>query len=168
MKNLSGPAYVLMLFLMFIGAAPCSTGGGFKVTSFFILICSLVAFLRGTTPHAFSRKITTAQMQKTFALFTLEVVYLLIAIVSISTIEKYFGQGIEQGEITFEVVSAFATVGLSQGATPLFTIGSKVIFILTMFIGRLGPLTIVSIWNDRKYMLEEKDIKYVDGKILIG
>lgn len=168
MSSLNGPAYILMMFLMFIGASPCSTGGGFKTTSFFVLILTAIAYVNGTTPHAFSRKISRSQMQRTCSLFILEIIYLFIAILGVVIVENFFGEGLGVESLAFEVVSAFATVGLSQGVTASLCIGSKIIIIITMFIGRLGPLTMVSIWLNRKTLLEENDIKYVEGKILIG
>ena len=168
MSTLNMPSYILMLFLMFIGASPCSTGGGLKTTTFFVLVLTLIANIKGTTPHAFSRKITKIQMQKACSLFTLEIIYLISAILGVSIAENIAGNGIGLGSIVFEVVSAFATVGLSQGITASLCLGSKIIIILTMFIGRLGPLTMVTVWFNRKTLLVENDIKYVEGKIMIG
>ncbi len=168
MSQLSGPGFVLMILLMFIGASPCSTGGGFKTTSFFVLICSLFGFIKGSTPHAFKRKISSQQMEKTFALFILEITYIVIASIIITYFEKIKGSGLDTKGLIFEVVSAFATVGLSQNITPNLCSASKILIIVTMFLGRLGPLTIVSIWNNRKNALVEKDIKYVEGNIVIG
>ena len=100
--------------------------------------------------------------------FTLEIIYLISAILGVSIAENIAGNGIGLGSIVFEVVSAFATVGLSQGITASLCLGSKIIIILTMFIGRLGPLTMVTVWFNRKTLLVENDIKYVEGKIMIG
>ena len=168
MANLSGASYVTMIALMFIGASPCSTGGGFKTTSLFILLSALSGYIRGRSPRAFHRKISQSQIEKTLALFTLEIAYLVVSITLICAIEGAIGSGLDPKILIFETISAFATVGLSQGATALLSIGSKAIIIITMFVGRLGPLTIVSIWNDRNSMLRERAIGLVEEKIVIG
>ena len=68
----------------------------------------------------------------------------------------------------FEAFSAFATVGVSMGITPLLSVGSKILICITMFVGRVGPLSFVSIWNNS--FMEEKsaNVKYVEEKIIIG
>lgn len=168
MSKLSGASYILMCVLMFVGASPCSTGGGFKTTSLFILICALTGYLRGTSPRAFYRKISQKQIEKTLALFIVEMTYLVIAATTVCALETVSGTGIDAKPLIFEVISAFATVGLTQNVTTSLSIGSKIVIIMTMFIGRLGPLTILSIWNNRKNMLKENDITYIEGKIIIG
>lgn len=168
MKSLNGPAYLLMCFLMFIGASPGSTGGGFKTTSFFVLILTLVAFSRGSSPHAFKRKISRQQMEKMFALFTMEITYIIGASCILAYTEHLAGSDLTVSQLVFETISAFATVGLSQDTTMFLHEVSKFVIIVTMFIGRLGPLTIISIWNNRKNALVERDIKYVEGNIIIG
>ena len=168
MAELTGPSYTVMIVLMFVGASPCSTGGGFKTTSLFILMAALVGYLRGRSPRAFYRKISQKQIEKTLALFIVEIVYLFLAIIVISAIENGINSGLTAQQLVFETVSAFATVGLSQGITSSLSIGSKIIIIITMFLGRLGPLTVLSIWNNRKNMFREREIGYVEEDIVIG
>lgn len=70
--------------------------------------------------------------------------------------------------VLMEVVSAFATVGFSMNVTPTLSIASKLIIIVTMFLGRLGPLTIMNI-NNNDWMHEDtKDIKYIEEDIKVG
>ena len=168
MAELSNASYITMIVLMFVGASPCSTGGGFKTTSLFILASALVAYLRGRSPRAFYRKISQEQIEKTLALFIVEIAYLIVVSTLLCWIETDFGSGLDAKMVIFEVVSAFATVGLSQGVTGALSIGGKIIIVITMFIGRLGPLTILSIWNNRANMFREREIGYVEEKIIIG
>ena len=91
-----------------------------------------------------------------------------MAIIVISAIENGINSGLTAQQLVFETVSAFATVGLSQGITSSLSIGSKIIIIITMFLGRLGPLTVLSIWNNRKNMFREREIGYVEEDIVIG
>ncbi|MBP5216453.1 MAG: hypothetical protein J6038_01305, partial [Bacilli bacterium] len=168
MAELSNASYITMIVLMFVGASPCSTGGGFKTTSLFILASALVAYLRGRSPRAFYRKISQEQIEKTLALFIVEIAYLVVVSTILCWIETDFGSGLDAKAVVFEVVSAFATVGLSQGVTDALSIGGKIIIVFTMFIGRLGPLTILSIWNNRANMFREREIGYVEEKIIIG
>ena len=131
-------------------------------------MAALVGYLRGRSPRAFYRKISQKQIEKTLALFIVEIVYLFLAIIVISAIENGINSGLTAQQLVFETVSAFATVGLSQGITSSLSIGSKIIIIITMFLGRLGPLTVLSIWNNRKNMFREREIGYVEEDIVIG
>jgi trk system potassium uptake protein TrkH len=161
-------AYLTMLFLMFIGAAPCSTGGGFKVTSFFVLVVMGYNFIQGKRVHVLKRKISQESIFKAYVLFFFEMMYILIAILVISCFESIYQADISLLEIIFEVVSGFATVGLSLGITSSLCIFSKIILVITMFIGRLGPLTLLSLWNNRSKAILDRKIDYAEGKIIIG
>ena len=71
-------------------------------------------------------------------------------------------------DVAFEVVSAFGTVGLSTGLTPNLNVFSKIVIGITMFIGRLGPLTIVSIWNRNWMKNTNSEVDYIEERIMIG
>lgn len=133
------PIIVFFMFLMFIGASPGSTGGGIKTTTFAVLIRSSVATLRREKHLTmFSRNISFDILDKAYT-----VVFFSMATILISTFLLTFTDpGISFVRILFEEVSAFATVGLSTGITPDLSDAGRCILILSMFVGRVGTLTL--------------------------
>lgn len=160
------PAYLLSVIQMFIGASPCSTGGGLKTTTFTVLIISIICFAKGQTPNVFKRKINQTTINKVFILFVVEIAYIAIAVLLACAFEAKSSFSLEA--IAYEVISAFDTVGLSTGITASLNVATKLLIIITMFIGRLGPLTFISIWTSRTNLIMSRDVKYVEGKIIIG
>lgn len=150
----------VLIILMFIGASPGSTGGGIKTTTAFVLFKS--AYGMSTNKHcmAFKRRIPMDIIMKSCVLTFLSAVLVLTDTFFLCIIEK----NNSFIQLLFEVVSAFGTVGLSTGITPGLSVISKVIIILTMFIGRLGPLTMASIWIYKP----ESNISYSEESITIG
>ncbi len=163
-SKISAPAYIVLIFLMFVGASPTSTGGGIKTTTLFVLIATIISYARGKTPQIFSRRIAKHSISKAFALMVFAVLYIMCISFIILLIEKDLGVS----ETVFEVVSAFGTVGLSMGITNSLSIISKVLICITMLFGRLGPLTVISIWNQNRLRELDEDIKYIEEKIIIG
>ncbi len=157
--------YVVMLCLMFIGGSPCSTAGGFKTTSFIVLLISMFKLSIGKQPTIFKRKISNETIIKTFSLFALSIIYILFATFLVSIFDSGFGIR----EILFEVISAFGTVGYSLGITSSLSLGSKIIIIITMVFGRLGILSVLNTMN--KHWLQGGDVEtvdYVEEKIIVG
>ena len=163
MNLLNMSAYTVMITLMFIGANPCSTGGGIKTTSLFIICVSLYNFARGRQVVVFNRKIDNQSVFKACALFAISIIYIFVALFLFVSFES--GLGFQ--ECLFEIVSAFGTVGLSMGITPTLGIGGKFILIFTMFVGRLGPLTIISVLN-KNWNKSSETVGYVEEKMIIG
>ncbi|MGE3610880.1 MAG: TrkH family potassium uptake protein [Bacteriovoracaceae bacterium] len=153
----------MMILLMFIGASPGSTGGGVKTTTFAVLLQSITATLRGKFDvEFFERKIPAATVVKSIAIFIISLILVSFAILVMLRLEpdKSFMA------LFFEVVSAFGTVGLSLGITPFLSILGKVCIIILMFVGRVGPLTLVLAVGSR-VVLPNK-VEYPEGKVLIG
>lgn len=163
MNNLSMSAYCVMIALMFIGANPCSTGGGIKTTTLFIICVALFNFARGKEVVVFNRKIDNQSVFKACALFAISIIYVCVALF----LFVMFESGLGFQECLFEVVSAFGTVGLSMGITPTLHIGSKVILMITMIVGRLGPLTIINVLNNN-WNKSSEAVGYVEEKMIIG
>ncbi len=150
----------VIIIMMFIGASPGSTGGGIKTTTTFVLFKS--AYSTATNKHcsAFKRKIPHDVINKAYVIAFLAITLVCFDTFVISIIEP----GYTFMQIFFEVVSAFGTVGLSTGITPDLTAWSKIILIFTMFIGRLGPLTIATIWSFKAM----SNVAYSEETITIG
>ncbi len=146
--------------LMFIGASPGSTGGGIKTSTFFVLLQGIKAAATNKNEKGFRYAIPQGTFKKA-AVITL----LALGIVVTGT----FLMVIMEPEIRlidalFEVTSAFGTVGLSTGITGTLGVGSKLLSILIMYIGRLGPLTIATLW----YFTKGERLEYPEGNIAIG
>ena len=151
---------LILIILMFMGASPGSTGGGIKTTTTFVLFKSAFSMSTNKNCVAFKRKISDSLIMKAYLLLFLSLSLIITNTLLLCIIEPEY----RFVELLFEMVSAFATVGLSTGITPHLSVGSKVIIILTMFIGRLGPLTMASIWINKP----KSSISYTEENITIG
>jgi trk system potassium uptake protein len=153
----------MMIILMFIGASPGSTGGGIKTTTFAVLLQSVTATLRGKYDvEFFERRIPPQTVVKSIAIFIIALGVVSCGLLIMMRIEpdKSFLA------LFFEVVSAFGTVGLSLGITPFLTSLGKIIIVLVMYLGRVGPLTLVLAVGSR--VILPNKIDYPEGKVLIG
>ena len=165
------PAFIIILVLMFIGASPCSTGGGIKTTTTFTMVIAIFYMAIGKKPKAFNRSISIESILKAFTLSTIGIFYCVLVVFIVYLLQTpVVGASFDYSisSVIFEVVSAFGTVGLSVGLTPYLTTACKLLICLTMFIGRLGPLTIVSLWNNNWMKNTSSEVKYIEEKIMIG
>ena len=163
LSELSGGSIVVSYILMFIGGNSASTAGGLKLTTFFILLLVIFKNLSNENNLVFcQKKISSKTINKCFKLLILALVYIMTSILIISTVE---GLGIQ--EVLFEVISAYSTVGLSLGITSTLSVVSKLILMLLMFAGRVGPLTLnfVVVKNSDNVL---NNIEYPDSKIIVG
>lgn len=141
-ENMYGISKLFCVILMFIGAAPGSTGGGIKITTFIVLVMTVVSVLSGKDETMLkNRKVDKSVVYK--ALTIIATAFLAI-IVSTSTIffTSHSGVSFKEIDALFESVSAFGTVGLSSGVTGIANSTSRIVLILTMFLGRVGPLSL--------------------------
>ncbi len=150
-----------MIILMFIGASPGSTGGGIKTTTFMTLVAAMGAMIRGREDIVLFRyRLGKERIMKALTITMLSLALVLVVTMVLCTVEDR-----DFLRILFETVSAFGTVGLSTGITTSLKDVSKLLLSLTMFAGRLGPLTMA-------YALRPKQGKELyknpEGKIIIG
>ncbi|MCM3125117.1 MULTISPECIES: TrkH family potassium uptake protein [unclassified Mesobacillus] len=152
----------LIIFLMFIGASPGSTGGGIKTTTFAVLIGAVKSQIRGREDVTFfGRRMDFSIVSKSLTV-TIIAIFLVISMTMVLTITE---PGKDFLMIFFEVVSAFSTVGLSMGLTPELSSFGKILILITMFAGRVGPLTLAyAVAKKRK----EDHYRYPAGKVMIG
>ena len=149
-----------MMVLMFIGASSGSTGGGIKTTTLFVIIKTISTAVRSGDAEAFKYSIPRQAYKKASV-----IVFVGVSVIAVSTfLLCIFEPAMDFVDILFEMVSASATVGLSTGITPNLSIGSKIVSMVVMYIGRLGPLTIVSIWNFQR----NSHVRCPYGNIAIG
>lgn len=158
--NFSNAGIIIMCFLMFIGASPGSTGGGIKTSTFFALFQGIKSAATNKSEKAFRYSLPKDAFRKA-AVITL----LALSVVFVGTLLMCIMEpSLALSDILFETVSAFGTVGLSTGITPTLSIGSKILSIIIMYIGRLGPLTVATLW----YFSRGEHIRYPEGNISIG
>lgn len=163
LATLTTPTIIIYLFLMFIGASPGSTGGGLKTTTLGILLLGVMNAITGKEDIEYRRRRLSWQtFNKACAILMLSLFYLFVMIIIMSIFDSSKGFL----PLLFELISAFGTVGLSMGVTAKLSIISKLIIILTMYIGRVGPLTIMYALSKKKY--REGKYKYPEETILIG
>ena len=133
---------VFSIVLMFIGAAPGSTGGGIKVTTIAVIIMTAVSIIRGKEePYLLKRRIAANVVYRSLAILFLGVVTVGVTAITLMATSPLEANGLTGIDATFEAVSAFATVGVSSGSTAIGSPFSKVMLILSMFIGRVGPVS---------------------------
>jgi trk system potassium uptake protein TrkH len=161
MSGLRNPTYLLMMIFMFIGGASGSTAGGVKINSlalFLAYVNSLLKEKREVTLFNFAVSKDLVLRALLILLFGLVSVLGGMLVLSITESAPFIA-------ICFETVSAFGTVGLSAGITPALSIVGKYVIILLMFIGRIGPLTLLAAAAQR---LKQVQIEYPTGEILVG
>lgn len=158
------PARLLSGILMFIGGSPGSTAGGIKTVTFAVLVMSSVSFIRGRQDtNMFKRRIPPEAIRRAISLVMLGVFAVAVATIAISLFETT----LTLDEILFEVVSAFATVGLSCGITASLGGASRLILIILMCFGRIGILTIGMALAE-KHDKGEGLYRYADAHISVG
>lgn len=132
---------LLSIFLMFIGAAPGSTGGGIKTIVFAIALLNIRAVFRGQTQvEVFGRRIPATQVARSLAMITIG---LLIVMVTAAFLVVFEGEADRFLDHLFEATSAFGTVGVSAGVTGGLTLPSRLLICAVMFLGRVGPVTLL-------------------------
>ena len=152
----------LTIMLMFVGGSPGGTAGGVKTTTAGILIMTVISVFRNDEDtKLYNRTVSKALVYKAFVIFTIAMALVIAETMILSFTEA--GASLEY--ILYEVVSAFATVGLSLGLTPELSVIGKLLIAITMYIGRVGVLTLFLALSNRK---NGNAIKYPEAKILVG
>lgn len=173
-NTLSVAGKTISCLFMFIGASPISTAGGIKTTTIFIIVLCLIRFLQGKKITAFNREYSRTSILKAMSLVLLALLMITISFIIVKTIEmnniSNYGDPLllSTENVMFEVFSAFGTVGLSAGITPYLANGSKIVIILLMFFGRLGPITLFQVFQIRVDNQETEHFKRVETDVIIG
>ncbi|MEE1315302.1 MAG: potassium transporter TrkG [Faecalimonas sp.] len=158
--SFSNAGLLVLMVLMFIGASPGSTGGGIKTSTFYVLLQGIKASATNRAEKGFRYAIPQGTFKKA-------------AVITVLALGVVFGgtylmvvmePDLRLIDALFEVTSAFGTVGLSTGITSTLCDGSKILSIVIMYIGRLGPLTIATLW----YFTKGERVHYPDGNVAIG
>jgi trk/ktr system potassium uptake protein len=161
----------ITIVMMFIGASPGSTGGGIKTCTFAVILASVYRMVTGKRQVLIQKK-SIAEHTSTKAIsivvISLAVIFIactLLLLVETTTSSQYCGNSY-MGSLIFESVSAFGTVGLSVGITPHLSYLGKIIIILTMYVGRIGPLTLALLIGRR--VQPAAVVRYPEESIMVG
>lgn len=151
---------LFMMSLMWIGGGAASTAGGVKVTTFIVVIAATLAFFRpGSHLNLFGRRLGQEEVLKVLALTIVSMLLILLGVFLVML--SHDGPFLD---VAFEVTSAFATVGMSRGATAELDTFGRLVIIVIMFLGRVGPLTLGFFLATRT----PPRVRYPAGEVLLG
>jgi len=149
--------------LMIVGAAPASTGGGVKVTTFAVAALLVRMVARGDRDiNVFHRRLERTLVQRAMAILIIAVGIVMTDVIAISLLQP----GVDLMDIAYECASAMGTVGISAVGTPSLKLASRIIILITMYLGRIGPLT-MALLLARRQAAEER-FRYPEDRIMIG
>lgn len=153
------PTVLLTCFLMWIGASPGGTGGGIKTSTFAISVLNSINIARGKDRIDFKgREISRIAVKRAYSQIFLSIILIFVSVFAVSIFDSKY----DLRSIIFEVISAFGTVGLSLGITSTLCSASKLVLVITMFVGRVSMLTVLlSLFRQvkqTKYRLPSEDI----------
>ncbi len=160
LADFTNAGLLVIIVLMFIGASPGSTGGGIKTSTFFVLLQGIKSAATNRSEKAFKYSIPKNAFKKAAVITLLALGVVMTGTFLMCMLEPE----LRFIDILFEITSAFGTVGLSTGITASLCDASKVLSILIMYIGRLGPLTVATLW----YFNKGERTEYSEGNIAIG
>jgi len=150
--------------LMVIGAAPASTGGGVKVTTFAVLVLLARMVVRGeNTMNVYRRRLDRTLVQRSVTIMMLAGGVVLADIIALSLMQP----GADIMDVAYECASAMGTVGISAIGTPSLSFASKILIMVTMFLGRIGPMT-MALLLARRQEAKRESFRYPEDRVMIG
>ncbi|MTI61188.1 MAG: Trk family potassium uptake protein [Firmicutes bacterium] len=159
--SLKSSTLFLVIVLMFIGASPGSTGGGIKTTTFGVLLITVWSMITGKRDIEIFKR----QLENEIIFKALSITILSLMLVVLVTMILTVSEGMDFLPVFFETVSAFGTVGLSTGITSALSSFGRLMITITMFAGRVGPLTLALAFAERK---RSGVYHYPKEKIMVG
>lgn len=160
-SEFSSGTLLLLCFLMFIGASPSSVGGGIRTTTFAVIVLLIISYAKGhKSIKIFRREIDDEDVRKSVVVSFLAFMLCFISVIIMVETEPFSPM-----EIMFEVSSAFGTTGLSMGITPELSSIGKIVITGLMFIGRIGILSFIFLFN---YGNKEGNYQYPKERIIVG
>ena len=160
-ENFRPASCLVYLVFMFIGGSPAGTAGGVKTVTIVMLIASMLANIKGKKDvTVMNRKIADEAIRRCVAIVTFSFSVLMALTVALLAVQRS-----DFLDTLYEMTSAIATVGLSRGLTGALYPAGKLIVTLTMYLGRIGPITLALVFNSRT---PADNISYADSKVIIG
>lgn len=161
-KALTEPSVLLGCVLMFIGGSPVGTAGGVKTVTLYIVLKNTVSYIRNRHDTViFNRKVPARLIREATAI---ALVSLMVALVFTSLL--MLTNGTTLNDSAFEVISAVCTVGLTRDLTPSLNVFGRLLIIVSMYLGRIGPISLALFFRTRS---EAKNVvRDADGKFIVG
>ncbi len=152
---------MICCLLMFIGGSPSGTAGGVKTTTVAILVLTVISIIKGRNDtEMFGRKINGNLVRRALSIFMVSFGVMLLPFIALAIL-----QPVDFIYCLFEVISAIATVGLTRDFTTELTVAGRIIIIVTMYIGRIGPISLALFFNSRRFV----NLKtYPEEKVGVG
>lgn len=161
-ENFTDASSFICVLLMLIGGSPSGTAGGVKTVTVGMVVLSVVSIVKGKKDtEAFGRKIPESYVKKGMAVILLSLSILILTLMALCVVEN-----VEFMSMLYEVTSAIATVGLSKSLTPNLSIAGKIIIIIAMYIGRIGPITLALFFNTKYEKKRNRSLP--EEKIIVG
>ncbi|MBD5132708.1 MAG: hypothetical protein HDT28_09035 [Clostridiales bacterium] len=159
--KLSSAGMVMSMIIMFIGSSPCSTGGGIKTTTFLVILLMARAGFTGKDEIVIGKhSISIKAGLRALSILVLATALIALSVIIIGATDP----DLATGYILYDTISSFTTTGLSMGIVPSLSNAALYVFAVVMFIGRLGPLSIVLMFTKN----DNAHIKYPSSNIMIG
>ena len=160
-KGLTEPTVLVSCVIMFIGGSPVGTAGGIKTMTAATLVFAVLAVVQGRKETVAFKTIPTSIVRRSLAVTVIGFgTLILFSVLLLATNPLSLSDGV------FEVTSAIATVGLSRDVTPGLNVIGKLIIILCMYLGRVGPITMFMFFGQRA--TNHNSVKYADAEIIVG
>ena len=161
-EKLTGVSCIVGYVLMFIGGSPVGTAGGIKTVTAFLFFMNFASYVRGKKENLiFGKRVPEGQMKKASA-----IVFVSLAAVLLMAALLMTRGGISQTDAMYETVSALGTVGLSRGLTPNLDSVGRIIVIIGMYLGRIGPISMAILFTGKTGSMNS--IKHAEGKFYVG
>ena len=161
-QDLTDATSVVGLFYMFIGGSPVGTAGGVKTVTVFLVICNAVSYIRNRDEAVImDRRITGEMVSKATAIITVSLLVTIVLIVGLCATND-----VSPLAAAYEMFSATATVGLSQGLTPELNDAGRILVIIGMYAGRIGPISMAIFFNSSRS--DKNDVNYAKGRFIVG
>jgi len=161
-SGLSDGSVLFGTVMMFIGGSPMGTAGGVKTVTLAVLLLSALSYVRGHEDTVvFRRRIEQSLMKKAAAILSFSLLLSLLSSVLLSAAD-----GVPLTDAVFEVFSATGTVGLSRGITPQLSVFGRILIILCMYLGRIGPISLALFFHTD--LSGGKNIRFAQGRYYVG
>lgn len=165
MYHLRSVTKILMCMLMFVGGSPASTAGGIKTVTFALVVMMLITVYKGQEEVVvFRRRVKKRIVLRAFSIFALGLTACIVATMILSITEGNKALA----DILMEVFSAFGTVGLSASLTPTLSVVGKLVIIVLMYMGRIGPISLMILFARKSQGHVSKEIRYPDEDVIVG